>query len=385
VAKSFLLKPDDIVKRLRQRYNKQHKQWLSGTENWPQSLPLGCPTERQAFEYLNDVQNWQKLWLDWNGEGEIQWVERHWSKLGKQKLPEKISIHDPIQITRWIGEEQTWTKVTQRYQTLTKKWPCLTQILPKYFKILKDYDERDFHRLFTVLEWLEKHPNSNLYIRQLPIEAVHTKWLLSRKSMVAEFIKIIRDCDDTNFYRITGLRQEPTLIRIRLLDSHLRGCIGGLGDLSISLEYLEKLTLPVKKIYIVENLQTGLAFNDISESIVFMGLGYSVDLLSTVSLLDGVPIYYWGDIDTDGFAILNRLRNHFPQAQSLLMDESTLLEHRNLWGTDEKSKTVTNLPMLTKEEKKLYDDLYNHRWIKNLRLEQEHISWSYAWGKLSSV
>lgn len=385
MAKSFLLKPDDITQRLRQRYNKRHKQWLSNTENWPLNLPLGLPTEEQAFKHLNEVQHWQKSWLNWSGDGEIQWVERHWPKLGKQKLPEKILIHKPIHIARWIGEEQAWNKVTQRHQILITKWPHLTQILSRYFKVLKDYDDVDFDRLVATLEWLENHPNSNLYIRQLPIENIHTKWLLTRKSMIAEFIKKIRDHEGTDFYHITGLQQEPTLIRFRILDSHLRSCVGGLSDLSVALDDLKKLALPVNKIIIVENLQTGLAFNDIPGSIVFMGLGYSIDLLNEISMFNNLPIYYWGDIDTDGFAILNRLRNYYPQTQSILMDESTLLKHKDLWGTDEKPKIATTLSMLTDEEKKLYDDLCNHRWKKNLRLEQERILWDYAWKKLYTI
>src|ERR1022692_4377837 len=36
---------------------------------------------------------------------------------------------------------------------------------------------------------------------------------------------------------------------------------------------------------------------------------------------------YWGDIDTYGFHILDRLRVLFPDVQSLLMDRDTLLEH----------------------------------------------------------
>lgn len=383
MAKTFLLKPEDVIQHLRNSYKKQKKQWLTGNTEWPLKLSLGLPTEKQAFDYFNEVQQWQSLWSNWSGEGETQWVERHWSKLGKQKLPEKIIFNDPTQVTRCIGEEQEWIKVTKRYEILFNKWPNLKTISPKYFKVLNEYEEQDFVRLFTVLEWLTTHPNSNLYIRQLPINDVHTKWLLSRKAVIADFIKSITNNDINEFYQITGLRKEPTLIRIRILDEESRKQVNGIGDLSISLEYLKTLILPIKRVYIVENLQTGLAFNEMTESMVIMGLGYSVDVLQEVKLLHDIAIYYWGDIDTDGFAILNRLRKYFPQTQSILMDEATLLEHENLWGKDEKSKGKKDLPFLTEEEKKLYDDLCTDRWKQKLRLEQEHISWEYALQRLA--
>ncbi len=41
-----------------------------------------------------------------------------------------------------------------------------------------------------------------------------------------------------------------------------------------------------------------------------------------------------GDIDTYGFAMLDRLRSYHPHIRSLLMDEATLLQHRPLWGRE---------------------------------------------------
>ena len=181
-------------------------------------------------------------------------------KIRQTKTTRKIIFNDPIQIARCVGEEQEWIKVTKRYEVLINKWPNLKTILPKYFKVLNEYEEQDFIRLFTVLEWLTTHPDSNLYIRQLPINDVHTKWLLSRKAVIADFIKSITNNDINDFYQITGLRKEPTLIRIRILDEESRKQVNGIGDLSISLEYLKTLILPIKRVYIVENLQTGFGF-----------------------------------------------------------------------------------------------------------------------------
>lgn len=380
MAKSFLIKPGEIEQRLCQRYKSNQKKWLAGDGEWPLALPLGMPTERQAQECLSEVKNWQKLWLEWGGEGHIQWVERRWSNLGMQRLPERILIHNPLQVVRWIGQEQIWNNATQRYTAFVSRWPCLAQVLLKYFKVLVDYDEVDFSRLFSVLDWLVKHPNSNLYIRQLPIEGVHTKWLFARKSMVAELLRAIFDCDkNINFYQLTGIRREPETIRFRLLDEELRNLMGGLTDITATVEDLDRMQLPLKKVYIVENLQTGLAFNDIPGALVFMSLGYAVDLYSRISWLKNIPIYYWGDIDTHGFAILNRLRSYFPHVHSLLMDERTLLTNKKLWGEEETPVIGSTLTLLTEDESRLYQDLCNHRWGTRLRLEQERISWEDAW------
>ncbi|MCU1337334.1 MAG: conserved hypothetical cytosolic protein, partial [Bryobacterales bacterium] len=52
-----------------------------------------------------------------------------------------------------------------------------------------------------------------------------------------------------------------------------------------------------------------------------------LERLSEVRWLRQPALHYWGDIDTYGFHILDRLRSTFPNAWSFLMDRETLLEH----------------------------------------------------------
>jgi hypothetical protein len=67
---------------------------------------------------------------------------------------------------------------------------------------------------------------------------------------------------------------------------------------------------------------------------VVFGLGYGLERLADVEWLRQVEVHYWGDIDTHGFGILNRLRARLPDAHSFLMDRSTLEAHRALWGQE---------------------------------------------------
>ncbi len=60
------------------------------------------------------------------------------------------------------------------------------------------------------------------------------------------------------------------------------------------------------------------------------------------------PIFYWGDRYTHGFAILDPLRAHFPDAASFLMDRRALLAHRQPWG-EEPGPVRHDLPRLAPE------------------------------------
>jgi hypothetical protein len=213
---------------------------------------------------------------------------------------------------------------------------------------------------------------------------VDTKWLSARKSLVAGLLSVIRgeDGERADFHDVSGIRREPVLIRFRLLDADMRRITQGLGDITAPLEEITRLVLPLRCIYIVENLQTGLAFGEIPEAAVFMRLGYAVDLFGEIPWLKQLPCYYWGDLDTHGFAILNRLRHYLPHTQSLLMDETTLLDHKDFWGQEDKPVVGADLSLLTVAEQGLYRNLCDHRWGRRVRLEQERVPWEYAWKRL---
>jgi hypothetical protein len=135
-------------------------------------------------------------------------------------------------------------------------------------------------------------------------------------------------------------------------------------------------------VFIVENLQTGLAMSDMPGAVVFMRLGYNVDVLARLPWLARARCMYWGDLDTHGFAILHRARSYIPELQSVLMDEETLLRHKALWVDEAAQHSAAELTLLTKEEQQLYRDLKQQRWGQNVRLEQERIDWTTAWNVL---
>ena len=64
--------------------------------------------------------------------------------------------------------------------------------------------------------------------------------------------------------------------------------------------------------FVVENEITYLAF-PVPDAVVVFGGGYAVAALRVTRLAGRKDLVYWGDIDTHGFAILNRLRRRFPQ------------------------------------------------------------------------
>jgi len=171
-----------------------------------------------------------------------------------------------------------------------------------------------------------------------------------------------------------------------VLDPALRRGVGGLGDLLAPFDEWQALALPARQVFIVENKQTGLAFDDLPGAVVLMARGYAVDRVHQLPWVQrATAVYYWGDLDTHGLAILGRLRGHLPQAVSLLMDEATLLAHRPLWVTEPEPHAADAVAHLTAAEQQLYRDLRGDRWGPRVRLEQERIDWSRAWAAIRNL
>jgi len=112
-----------------------------------------------------------------------------------------------------------------------------------------------------------------------------------------------------------------------------------------------------------------------------MARGYAVEAFAEIPWLIDHPCHYWGDLDTHGFGILNRLRHHLPDVQSLLMDQATLLAHEPLWQQEDKPSTAP-LDRLTDAEQAMYQGLQTHQWGHQVRLEQERIAWPFAWSRI---
>jgi hypothetical protein len=138
------------------------------------------------------------------------------------------------------------------------------------------------------------------------------------------------------------------------------------------------------RVYIIENEVTYLAFPLQAEDTVIFGGGYAVGLLDSLSWLADLDVVYWGDIDTHGFAILDRLRRRFPHARSMLMDQATLLAHRSQWVT-EATPTATILDHLAPGELDLYRALVEGHHGPAVRLEQERVSFGGVWRALEAA
>jgi hypothetical protein len=375
-----LQSPDDVRSFLAQRFTRQHRAWLTQAEgqgNWPWSVGLGAPSEREVLESPGPARQWAAAWATWDAQrpaGVLRWVERRYALLGTQRWPEQLVLTSADEVAVLVGQARRWQRARARAARLQELFPLLagTSALAGRFDEWADWADEDFDVLVSLLRWLHDNPASNLYLRQLPIEGLHTKWLEQRTGVVLPLLRALRPVRaELGLHELAGLRRPAHRVRMRLLDN-LAGT-GGLKDVEAPLLDLAELDLRPRAVIVVENLETGLALPPLPGAVAFMKLGLAAGVLGELPWLRDVPLVYWGDIDTHGLVILARMRRALPQTRSVLMDEATLLGNRPLWVREPAQYAGGDAGELTVAETELFVGLRDGRWGDAIRLEQERL------------
>ncbi len=357
---------------------------VSDSIAWPLRLTLKAPGSADLASRFEAVRDWVRAIV---ATPHVRFEWREWTHRvqGRQQLPAAACVDTLDDALALIGK----TRPTEEFRAL---WRLTTDeqasLLPwlarRPLQALAMADR--WRRLLAVVAWLQAHPRPGVYLRQVDIPGIDTKFIETHRGILAELFDLVmpegaidRSATGTaQFIRRYGFRDKPVRIRLRLLDADipaLPGCSGA-PDITLDAASFAALRLPIERVFITENETNFLAFPASARAMVVFGSGYGWEALARATWLHACDMRYWGDIDTHGFAILDQLRSHFPHVVSLLMDRATLFAHRDHWG-DEPIPARHALVRLSPEESALYDEIRFDRIRPNVRLEQEYVG--YAW------
>ena len=386
--------PQDVTAELERHWQRGRilSARLTGEALFPLALKLKRPSPGDLSRRFSEARTWIQSLNDGSrasrGFGyEIGWEEVAHRELGRNRLPASLTVPTEDDAFALLGRTGAGAQFSALAELALASFPQLGAWIARKPLAVID-NAADWDRILAVLAWFKRNPRSGLYLRQIDVAGVDTKFVEARAGLLGDLLEIVLETaappapalSDT-FENRFGLRARPPLVRFRILDA--RHAICGLTYITTPVEQMATLRLGVKQVFITENEVTGLAFPDALDSIVIFKLGYGIDLLSTIPWLNDCDVQYWGDIDTHGFAILDRLRAFCSQARSLLMDQETLLSHRHLWVREDVPHTA-RLTRLTAVEHALYQTLATHSLGDRIRLEQERIPLSKLVATLKS-
>lgn len=318
----------------------------------------------------------QSLGYGYNLELESRKTYKH----GQQSLPKRISIETEEDYLKLIQKEQEFSQFKADVELIRVAVPKLDRWLCQ--NPLEVIKHSDWHDLLKVCQYFQCNLKPNLYIRELPIQ-VHTKFIEQNKDILRRLLEAILPIEQLTsvegereyvFEKRFSLRYREPIIRFRVLDRIIKARYSlPFFDISTPISEFRQLHLEPHRFFITENLMNFLTLPAQNDSLAIFGSGYAIQALKSVAWLSQCPIFYWGDLDVDGFKILSQLRSHFPQTISIMMDIQTF-EAFQEFAVPDSSGGVGTLSYLTAEEQTLYAYLLLH----GKRLEQEHISQNYA-------
>lgn len=371
---------------------------VHNTTIFPITIRFRTPSGKEILDHYDDVRTWIQTLRgnskEFKGAGyEIVWQTIQHRNIGDQQLPRRIIFSTPAD---WLAYIQKKPQHRAFMQMAAQTRGALPNLLPyladKPLKALGHATH--WSKILMVCEWFKGHPLPGKYIRQLDISGVDTKFIEANKAILMDLLPLVLERADVDFTitglakhgfeRKFGLHYDLPLVRLRLLDPALVN--SGFSDVTVSLADLARIDPGAKTVFVTENKINGLSFPQVRQAMVIFGLGYGAEMLPDIKWLWEKDIYYWGDIDTHGFAILSQIRGHLPHVRAFLMDRETLLAHEDLWGAETPGKRYTGTPAhLTQQERALFDDLKQNRLGPCLRLEQERIRFSVLRNELRRI
>ena len=385
-----MITPEIIRKKLLNHWTSHRflKAEITGESFFPLTVPFRKPGGRELLENFEAVREWlselKKGSRRERGYGyDIEFTSVSHRRLGPQQLPQRIMVADRGNFLRLIDKEEDYRQFREDLKLVRREQPQLVAFFTAHSGKLLKY-KGSWPQLLAVCAYFLRNPKPGRYLRELDIKGVDSKFLEQHRKITAEMLDQLLPAAEIDqqvtglahhgFERRYGLKYDEPLIRFRILDPAL--CpMPGMDDLSIPVSRFCRLRFRCKQVIITENKINGLTFPPCSSALVIFGLGYGIRQLAAATWLQDAAVWYWGDIDTHGFSILAAVRKIFPDSRSFLMNSATLLRYKRLWGREEeKQHCLDELSGLDQDELELYNNLRNNRYGRNIRLEQERIS-----------
>ncbi len=350
--------------------------------NVPDSNELSLEFER-AIQWAQKLRDKEKSRLGYGYF--LEEKEINYRIVGKNRIPAYVVIEtteDALRLLNKNSEAKMFQTICQEFFEEWRIHPHFESLkewfLKDPFKVISKIGENS-SKIILVIKWFENNPKHYIYIRQLDIEGIDTKFIEKHQSVLGELMEILLpkadfDLNQKKFEDRFRLRKKPTMVRFRILDKN--DSIRVFRDITVPFEEFQSWDNDIENVFFTENEINFLSFPAFKNSIVIFGKGYGIELLRDVKWLKNKKVYYWGDIDTHGFNILSIARGFLPKIKSFLMTEQILTEHKALWVTEDKP-FLSEIKNLTEQEQNLLSKLQNDYFGPKVRMEQERIRFKY--------
>lgn len=364
--------PTDITGVVQRRLERTwHLDATGGGGNWPYSIALGSLSAEQLSADFSATRQQVQSLREWAVDNGLVVTDTNRRVHGTtQPMPTHVTVADVDIAARlagagWVGR---LGRGRIRGEQLASRYPeCGT--IPKVIRSVDTWSDVDFELLQTVADWFATNTAAGLTPRQVPVPGVHAKWLNTGRPVVELLVGSPLQLAERHAPRIHFTYLSPAHLAAggRRFDS------ATVGD-TVSIAYRPQIVI------ISENKDTAVNFPPLKGAVAVEGDGFGGSTAAQFDWVKAAPVViYWGDIDAEGFEILDGYRSNGIAALSILMNLETLRSY-GAFGTylDKNGGTIKKrkprvLTRLTEQERAAYEAVCSGSEGLPLRLEQERI------------
>lgn len=380
------------------------RRWRSGRwltahaagDDWtPLSLPVRGPKADELLDRLDDVRAWvARFERDCAPTARrpglrIETKIVRGRRVGANELPARVWIDTFAQLVGVLDVRAELARFDGLLRLTEERAPSLRDWVIAHPRQVLEQAEV-WPLLLDCVVWMAARRTPELYLRQVDVPGVDTKLIEANAGTLSSLLdaalppeRVDQRFGRTDIVGRYGFRRRPDYTRVRFL-APVTVVPGGLSELMFRTEELTGLDPELGEVIICENEISYLALPPRADTLAIFGSGFALGSVAGLSWLQQKKIIYWGDCDTHGLVILNRLRARYPEVRSIMMDVHTLLAHRTQWVREEMPTRIP-LPHLDESEGELYRALIEDRFGSRLRLEQERIRFSRVREALAAV
>ena len=278
------------------------KKWQSGAlltafaegMDWePLSVPLRGPVAGEIAERLAEVQEWAAEWgRAGRGPLRVEYKKVGGRQVGSNMIPARAWIDGYDHVWELLGVRAEVRRFSSLVQATAESCPRLVPwVRRRPMQLLRLADRWD--KLLATVRWIDERQSPGMYLRQLDLPGVDTKFIERHRGVLAELLDLQLapdriDADAADFAGRYRFRRKPGYVRFRWPG------LCGFSELSVRTDEFAAPPSGASRAYVVENEITYLAFPLPGDAVVIFGGGYAVDVLEPLGWLTDLDLVLLG-------------------------------------------------------------------------------------------
>ena len=160
----------------------------AATSRFPLRLTLKTPGPDDITRRFDAVRAWIAA-ISATPHVRLEWQETRHRVQGSQRLPASAWVDRLDDALTWIGKRAEHARFRALHAETATRQPLLLPWLAK--RPLRALElAAEWSRLLDVVAWLQAHPRPGVYLRQVDLPGIHTKFIESQRGVLAELLEL---------------------------------------------------------------------------------------------------------------------------------------------------------------------------------------------------